>query len=72
MNVKYVAKFASSSFGAVSAVRALNKARHEDDRLRMIDAVLSAASAAIAVAILVRDIRSDQDAESRMTQLEED
>lgn len=71
MNVKYLAKFAGSAFGAFSAVRALTKARHEGDKLRMADAVLSAASAALAIAIVVRDLREERNAASRLVDLEE-
>ena len=71
MNVKYLVKCASSAFGAVSAVRALTKARHDGDRLRMADAVISAASAAIAVAIVVRDMRDEKNDSNRLVDLEE-
>ena len=71
MNVKYLVKFASSAFGAVSAVRALTKARHEGDRLRMADAVISAASAAVAVAIVVRDMRDEKNDTTGLVDLEE-
>lgn len=69
MNIKYLAKFAGSAVGAGSAVRSFAKARRENDRLRMVDAVVSVVSVAITVAIIVREIREDQN--DRVTELED-
>ncbi|WP_129842633.1 hypothetical protein [Streptomyces sp. RFCAC02] len=44
-------------FGAISVVRQLREARVEQDRLRLADAVVSAAAIVTGVALLARDIR---------------
>lgn len=47
----------SSLFGAVSVVKQLREARDERDRLRLVDAVVSAAAIATGVALLTRELR---------------
>ncbi|TDE02192.1 hypothetical protein [Jiangella asiatica] len=71
MNVKYLAKFGGSALGAVGAVRSLAKARRENDRLRLIDAVLSVLSVAVTIAIVVRELREQQNTNSRVIELED-
>lgn len=71
MNVKYLAKFGGSALGAGSALRRLSKARHEHDRLLMLDAAVSIVAAAVAIAIVVRDMRADHDSEARVIDLED-
>ncbi|MBB1256363.1 hypothetical protein [Streptomyces alkaliterrae] len=44
-------------FGAVSVVKQAKKARFEQDRLQLVDAVVSAAAIATGVALLVRELR---------------
>ncbi|OKI09189.1 hypothetical protein A6A06_00190 [Streptomyces sp. CB02923] len=44
-------------FGAVSVVKQAKKAKGEQDRLQLLDAVVSAAAIATGVALLVRDLR---------------
>ncbi|NEE02852.1 hypothetical protein [Phytoactinopolyspora halotolerans] len=70
MNGKQVIKVVGSAFGAFSALRAFSKARHEGDRLKMLDAGLSVASVAVTVAIIVREIREGDD-HSRIVELED-
>lgn len=70
MNIKHVIKLAGTAFGAFSAIKAFSKAKSEGDTLRMVDAGLSAASVAVTVAIIVREIR-DGDGSSRIVELED-
>ncbi|KOG64413.1 hypothetical protein [Streptomyces varsoviensis] len=44
-------------FGAISVAKQAKKARHEQDTLQLIDAVVSAAAIATGVALLVRELR---------------
>jgi hypothetical protein len=44
-------------FGAISVVKQLKEARIEGDKLRLVDAVVSAAAIATGVALLAREIR---------------
>ncbi|MFH9423369.1 hypothetical protein [Streptomyces sp. NPDC017529] len=44
-------------FGAVSVVKQAKKAKGEQDRLQLLDAVVSAAAIATGVALLIRDLR---------------
>ncbi|MER5972654.1 MULTISPECIES: hypothetical protein [unclassified Streptomyces] len=44
-------------FGAVSIVKQAKKARFENDKLMLVDAVVSAAAVATGVALLVRELR---------------
>ncbi|MFH8348268.1 hypothetical protein [Streptomyces sp. NPDC018045] len=44
-------------FGAVSVVKQAKKAKGEQDKLQLLDAVVSAAAIATGVALLVRDLR---------------
>jgi hypothetical protein len=71
VNVKYMAKFGGSALSAGSAVRRLSKARNDQDRLLMLDAAVSILAAAVAIAIVVRDMRADRDSESRVIDLED-
>ena len=71
MNVKYLAKFAGSAVGAGAAAKSFSKARQQHDKLRMIDALISVLSVAITVAIVVREIRENQDSKSRVIELED-
>ncbi|WP_035812297.1 hypothetical protein [Jiangella gansuensis] len=71
MNVKYLAKFGGSALGAAGAMRSLTKARRENDKLRMIDAVLSVLSVAVTIAIVVRELREEQGKNSRAIDLED-
>ncbi|RMI42249.1 hypothetical protein [Streptomyces triticirhizae] len=47
----------SSLFGAFGVVRQLREAREEQDGLRLVDAVVSAAAIATGVALLARELR---------------
>ncbi|PSL06074.1 hypothetical protein CLV30_103229 [Haloactinopolyspora alba] len=71
MNVKTVAKFAGSALGAGSAARSFAKAKRESDRLRMVDALLSVASAAVTIAIVVREMRAGDEAETQLIDIED-
>ncbi|MFH8752806.1 hypothetical protein ACH4GK_35900 [Streptomyces rimosus] len=44
-------------FGAVSVIKQAKAAKGEQDRLQLLDAVVSAAAIATGVALLVRDLR---------------
>ncbi|MEU2792909.1 hypothetical protein [Streptomyces sp. NPDC007100] len=44
-------------FGAVSVVKQAKKAKGEQDKLQLLDAVVSAAAIATGVALLIRDLR---------------
>ncbi|GCD34670.1 MULTISPECIES: hypothetical protein [Streptomyces] len=44
-------------FGAVSVVKQAKAAKGEQDRLQLLDAVVSAAAIATGVALLIRDLR---------------
>ncbi|GAA0388357.1 hypothetical protein [Streptomyces luteireticuli] len=44
-------------FGAVSIAKQAKKARHEQDTLQLVDAVVSAAAIVTGVALLVRELR---------------
>ncbi|MFK8849265.1 hypothetical protein [Streptomyces sp. Ac-502] len=44
-------------FGAVSIVKQAKAAKGEQDRLQLLDAVVSAAAIATGVALLIRDLR---------------
>jgi hypothetical protein len=47
----------TSLFGAVGIIKQAKKARFENDRLMMADAVISAAAIVTGVALLVRELR---------------
>ncbi len=47
-------------FGGVVALRALRRARREDDRLRMINAVIGLAAAVTSLALVVRALRKGE------------
>ncbi|MGP4002480.1 hypothetical protein [Streptomyces sp. 8N706] len=47
----------TSLFGVVSIVKQAKKARFENDKLMLVDAVVSAAAVATGVALLVRELR---------------
>ncbi|HEY9411843.1 MAG TPA: hypothetical protein VIP77_19850 [Jiangellaceae bacterium] len=71
MNVKTIAKFAGQAAATVATVRTFSKARREHDKLRMLDAVITAVSIAVTVAIVVREIRENRDEKSRLIDLED-
>ncbi|MFI0779219.1 hypothetical protein [Streptomyces sp. NPDC021212] len=48
---------ATSLFGAVSVIKQAKKARLENDKLQLADAVVSAAAIATGVALLVRELK---------------
>jgi hypothetical protein len=47
----------SSLFGAVSVAKQVKKARSENDKLQLVDAVVSAAAIVTTVALLVRELK---------------
>ena len=47
----------SSLFGAVSVVKQAKKARFENDKLQLVDAVVSAAAIVTGVALIVRELK---------------
>ncbi|MFI0814190.1 hypothetical protein ACH4TX_27295 [Streptomyces sp. NPDC021098] len=47
----------TSLFGAVSVIKQAKKARFENDKLQLVDAVVSAAAIATGVALLVRELK---------------
>ena len=47
----------TSLFGAVSVVKQAKKARFENDKLQLADAVVSAAAIATGIALLVRELK---------------
>ncbi|AYG80268.1 MULTISPECIES: hypothetical protein [Streptomyces] len=47
----------TTAFGAISVVKQAKKARTENDTLKLIDAVVSAAAIATGVAILLRELK---------------
>lgn len=71
MNVRTIAKFAGQAAAAGATVRTFTKARRENDNLRMLDAVLTALSIAVTVAIVIREIRENSDEKSRLIELED-
>jgi hypothetical protein len=71
MNAKQIIRLVGSIFSATAALKAFNKARDDGDKLKMLDAGLTAASVAVAVAIVVRDVRSGDDDRSRIVELED-
>ncbi|WP_166355499.1 hypothetical protein [Phytoactinopolyspora limicola] len=70
MNAKHIIKLATQAFAVVGAVRAFAKARHEGDKLKMLDAGLAGASIVVTVAIVVREVRAG-DTTSRVVELED-
>ncbi|UQA92965.1 hypothetical protein [Streptomyces halobius] len=46
-----------SVFGAISAVKQIKEARAEQDKLQLVDALVSAAAVVTSVALLVREIK---------------
>lgn len=52
---------ASTLFGAVGIAKQLKQARHDEDRLRQLDAAVSAAAMATGVALLLRELRRKND-----------
>jgi hypothetical protein len=48
-------------FGAISVAKQLKQARYDDDKLRMLDAAVSAAAIVTGVAMLVRELRRMND-----------
>ncbi|MEU1802215.1 MULTISPECIES: hypothetical protein [unclassified Streptomyces] len=48
---------ATSLFGAVSVIKQAKKARFENDKLQLADALVSAAAIATGVALLVRELK---------------
>jgi hypothetical protein len=53
-------RLAGQALAALTAVRALRHAQRENDRLRLLDAVVNALAVATTVAILVRELRERQ------------
>ncbi|MEE1927345.1 hypothetical protein V1J52_03965 [Streptomyces sp. TRM 70351] len=47
----------TSLFGAVSVVKQAKQARHDGDRLQLVDAAISAAAITTGVLLLVRELR---------------
>ncbi|MER0448450.1 MULTISPECIES: hypothetical protein [unclassified Streptomyces] len=47
----------TTAFGAISVVKQAKKARTENDTLKLLDAVVSAAAIATGVAILLRELK---------------
>lgn len=47
----------TSLFGAVSVIKQAKKARFENDKLQLADAVVSAAAIATGVALLIRELK---------------
>ncbi|NDL59149.1 hypothetical protein [Phytoactinopolyspora mesophila] len=70
MNIKHIIKLTSQALAAGGAVRAFTKARREGDTLKMVDAGLAAASVAVAIAVVVREVRQGED-HSRIVELED-
>ncbi|EFL23014.1 MULTISPECIES: hypothetical protein [Streptomyces] len=52
---------ATSLFGAVSVIKQAKKARFENDKLQLADAVVSAAAIVTGVALLVRELKRMDD-----------
>jgi hypothetical protein len=70
MNVKHIIKLVGQALAVGGTVRAFAKARREGDKLKMLDAGLAAASIAVTVAVVVRDVRQGED-HSRIVELED-
>lgn len=70
MNPKHIIRIVGSLFSATAAIKAFSKAKNDNDTLKMIDAGLSAASVAVTVAIVVREIRHG-DEHNRVVELED-
>lgn len=51
----------SSLFGAVGIAKQMKQARFDEDRLRMLDAAVSAAAMVTGVALLLRELRRKND-----------
>ncbi|WP_030568015.1 membrane protein [Streptomyces aureocirculatus] len=47
----------TTAFGALSTLKQVKKARAENDALKLVDAVVSAAAIVTGIAILVRELR---------------
>ncbi len=69
MNIKTLARFGGQTIAAVTAVRMFTKARREGDKLRMLDAVVTALSIAVTVAVVVRELREATEGKSRLIEL---
>jgi len=59
MKAKDGIRLATRGFAAVSGVRAVNSARKSGDKLELADAILTLASVAVTIAIVVREIRQN-------------
>lgn len=71
MNVKTLARFGGQAIAAGATVRTFSKARRDGDKLRMLDAIVTALSIAVTVAVIVRELREKSADKSRMIELED-
>lgn len=71
MNLRTITKLAGPAVSAGATVRTFTKARREHDKLRMLDAVITALSVAVTVAIVVRELRENRAEQSRLIDLED-
>jgi hypothetical protein len=70
MNIAAVARMVGQAMSARGSVREFKLARTENDRLRMVQAVVTGLSVALTVAIIVRELRQEK-TQSRVINLEE-
>lgn len=61
MQVKMIVRLGSQAFAVGGIVKSLREARAENDRLRMLDAVVHGLAIATTVALLVREIRQQRE-----------
>jgi hypothetical protein len=69
VNIKTLARFGGQAIAAATTVRMFSKARREGDKLRMLDAIVTAVSIALTVAVVVRELRETAEGKSRLIEL---
>lgn len=66
MDARMMIRFGAQAFAVGGMVKAMRQARAEDDKLKMVDAVVQGLAIATAVAMIVREVKHRRDEQDQI------
>ena len=66
MDIRTLARFGGQAMAVGGAWKSLRQAREQDDKLKLLDAVLRALTVAITIALIVREVREQRSAKAAL------
>ena len=66
MDIRTLGRFGGQALAVGGAWKSLRQAREQDDKLKLIDAVLRALTVAITIALIVREVREHRSAKAAL------